>query len=557
MQNQSLRLFLYSSLAIAALTLVWGFGSIPNQGKLAEEQLRVGLEQELLVVGGAAKAATAAMKYRLLDILKAEGNDHPTRAFQEAPFAASALLSWDDSQWKTLWFSSKYKEQFGPEKLKEWIAEWPMAKIDGDEAFFAKVGEVEGQPHFAIVMRVARPNNVPMLGLGVFPAAQFGMTFSAEQTREVRVFDDKGFAIALAHPAYLGASLKREPLVSEMLDGDSVTVRQEWKSERGIPMIGQATRLAGTNLFAAIETKTPVTKSNVVQAWVYLVLCALAALGMNWFLFARLIGPLLTQLNASEAAVEKYRRQLTERPVAAAPAPVAIAVPDQFIPSAELPNVGFVESAEAVEPAPVVPRTPLAKVVAAALRALEPRIRENAVSVDRIGLESVEVESDVLQLQTAIEEVLKNAIEAMKGGQLTIAAHVTGGRVHLTVEDTGSGIADENLKNVFDPFFSTKDSEGVARGLGLNVVRRVIEELRGSIVIENRRDVSGVRVLIEWPTTRPTVASVDSPRPGFELDLLNEEVEDAMNEEFVKVQIAKKRDWPEVPVRKPRVRTLE
>src|SRR5256885_1686167 len=100
MQNHSIRLFLYSSLAITALTLVWGVRSIPKQGALAETQLRSSLEQELIILSSAVKSATTAMKYRLLDVLKAEGNDRPTRAFQDSPFAAAALLEWESSQWK-------------------------------------------------------------------------------------------------------------------------------------------------------------------------------------------------------------------------------------------------------------------------------------------------------------------------------------------------------------------------------------------------------------------------------------------------------------------------
>src|SRR4051794_1190447 len=95
MHSQTVRLFIYSSLAIVALTLVWGTRQIPRQGVLAEEQLRTSLEQELSVLASAVKSSTAAMKYRLLDVLKAEGNDHPTRAFQESPFQSAALLEWD------------------------------------------------------------------------------------------------------------------------------------------------------------------------------------------------------------------------------------------------------------------------------------------------------------------------------------------------------------------------------------------------------------------------------------------------------------------------------
>lgn len=583
MHNQSLRLFLYSSLAIVALTLVWGLRSIPKQGAAAEQQLRSSLEQELVILSSAVKSATNAMKFRLLDVLKAEGNDHPTRAFQDSPFAAVQLLEWDGSTWKPLWHSSKMKEQFAQASLQVTMRDWPLAKIAGDESYFAKVADADGQAYFAVVVPVRRPSNIPMLGVGVFPAAQFGLTFAAETTREIRVFDSKGFALALAHPAYIGASLKREPLVAEILEGDALSVRQEWKSERGQPLVGAAARVAGSNLFAAVETQMPLAASVYVQAWLYLLLCAAGAIAINWFLFSSMIQPLFEQLALTEEAVEGMRRQLIENPQprTAAPAAAPLEQADRVIPSAELPNISFLgdsgpETVEAELPVAPPPRAPLVKIINSALRGLETRIKEYGITVNRIGLETVEVDSDILQLQTAIEEVLKNAVEAMADSparQLTITAQNLGGRVNLTVEDTGCGISPDSIKKVFDPFYSTKDSEGVARGLGLNVVRRVVEELHGSVDVRNRQAEQGVAVEIEWPLGRPAevqaaeseaappavvpsigaaaAAAAAQAERDFALDLLDDE------EEFSAVNMIVAREYPKVPIRKPKVRTLD
>lgn len=580
MQTQTYRLYLYSALAIAALTLVWGFKFVPRAARATEAELRKSLEQELILLSSAANASTTAMKFRLLDVLKAEGGEHATRAFQDSPFNGAALLSWDDSQWKTLWQSGKSKEASALITVKEWAQQWPLAKLTEDEVFFARIGEIDGQAQFALVMPVRKANGVPMIGVGVFPANQFGLTFAADRTREVRVFDDKGFAVALSHPAYLGASLKREPLVAEMLDGDAVSVRQEWKSERGIPMVGTATRLPASNLFVAVETIVPSARPVLVNGWLYLILSALAAIVLNWFLFASLLKPLFAALAERDAAFERERRKVNELMSASSgvkitPKPstanLPVVEPEPLIPAAELPGAEFLE-AEVKEPGPR-----LGKIVDAALRSLDTRVRELNVNIDKIGLQNIELGTDVLQIQTAIEEVLKNALEAMASSperRLTIHADAYGHRLMLTVEDTGCGVASEHVKNVFDPFFSTKDSEGVSRGLGLNVVRRVVEELDGTVSLENRRDRSGVRVRLEWPlesgaavdvrVSAPPVpsqansaasgvnwSSEQKPELSFVGDLM-----DAPEDEFSKVAL-NARAWPDVPVRKPKVRTLD
>jgi signal transduction histidine kinase len=68
------------------------------------------------------------------------------------------------------------------------------------------------------------------------------------------------------------------------------------------------------------------------------------------------------------------------------------------------------------------------------------------------------------------------------GGTLTLRAQERSGHLALTVADTGMGIPREKLAKVFDPFFTTK-TEGL--GLGLALIKRVIEEHGGRVGIES------------------------------------------------------------------------
>ncbi len=577
MRNQSVRLYLYSSMAIAALTLVWGLRSIPKQADLAEATIRSSVEQELLTLAGAVKASTQALRYRLLDVLKAEGNDHNTRSFQNSPFVAATLIEWDQTQWKPLWHSSKIKTQFQPQDIKTWMIEWPLAKLAGEETFYVKVGDWQGQPYFAVVAPVRKPNNTAMIGIGIFPANQFGLVLPLTRQRDVKVFDEKGFALALSRPAYLGSSVKRESLVDEMLESGEVHVRHEFKNPKGLNMYGMATKIAGSNIYVSIESALRPAVPFRLASWLYLVFAAAGALGLNWFLFFTFNKPLLQIAAEQEKTIEQLRKKIKDGPVTLAVQTGAIEDewrPDDA-PEAAMGNKDFMEP----DTMPVVPTLlksmTLQKVVQAALRSLDGRIKEYGIQVAEKGLQSIPVSTDALQLQTAIEEIFKNCIEAMQFSKerwLTITGVQRDGKVFMTIEDTGVGVGKDNLRKVFDPFFSTKDSEGVARGLGLNVARRVVEEMRGKVAIESHQSetASGTTVEMEWPLPESAapekpekfmqpaeammvMAANSAPIGEKQIDELLSDL-DLLADEY---EITDAKNWPDVPIRKPIVRSLD
>jgi len=84
------------------------------------------------------------------------------------------------------------------------------------------------------------------------------------------------------------------------------------------------------------------------------------------------------------------------------------------------------------------------------------------------------------------------------------------GRPTLEIEDTGCGIAKENLSRVFDPFFTTKPV-GVGTGLGLSIAHRIVRELEGEILLDSVHG-SGTRVLL----TLPAAALASAEVPVFE-----------------------------------------
>ena len=78
--------------------------------------------------------------------------------------------------------------------------------------------------------------------------------------------------------------------------------------------------------------------------------------------------------------------------------------------------------------------------------------------------------------------VLNAAQASPKGAPITVKTRLTEATVEVLVIDRGSGINPENLKNIFNPFFTTK-SDGV--GLGLPIVSKIVDEHRGKITVDS------------------------------------------------------------------------
>ena len=100
------------------------------------------------------------------------------------------------------------------------------------------------------------------------------------------------------------------------------------------------------------------------------------------------------------------------------------------------------------------------------------------------------------QLYNCIENIVSNSIEAMpEGGELFIETAEEDGFVSVGIKDTGPGISDEVMKNLFKPFFTTKT---IGSGLGLYTAKGIIENLGGHIVVSCERD-KGCNVTVKIP----------------------------------------------------------
>src|SRR6185295_15165379 len=88
-------------------------------------------------------------------------------------------------------------------------------------------------------------------------------------------------------------------------------------------------------------------------------------------------------------------------------------------------------------------------------------------------------------IQQVLANLVNNACDAMpKGGKLRLSTHADAEAVEVVVEDTGTGIAEEDLPHIFEAFYTTKP--GVAGiGLGLFVSEGIIRGHRGRLSVES------------------------------------------------------------------------
>ncbi len=142
----------------------------------------------------------------------------------------------------------------------------------------------------------------------------------------------------------------------------------------------------------------------------------------------------------------------------------------------------------------------LNKLVNDTLHLLEPQLTAGQVEV-RLHLSSTPMLGliDEASMGSALFNLLLNSVQAMsandEGGTLTLASHVDDDSLRLSIEDTGCGMNEEQIKKVFEPFYTTK-SKGF--GLGMPYVKRVIEAHHGSILIESRHGV-GTSITVKLP----------------------------------------------------------
>ena len=114
------------------------------------------------------------------------------------------------------------------------------------------------------------------------------------------------------------------------------------------------------------------------------------------------------------------------------------------------------------------------------IRLLKPKLDKNEITCSlESEQEGIHVLADASNLKQVIINLILNAVEAsLPGNNISIRVYKEGKNVIAQIEDEGTGISQEELAKIFEPFYTTKED---GTGLGLYITKNIISSFGGSI----------------------------------------------------------------------------
>lgn len=159
---------------------------------------------------------------------------------------------------------------------------------------------------------------------------------------------------------------------------------------------------------------------------------------------------------------------------------------------------------------------PLAPLLQRAVAAQEPAMQARSLEARTDCTPELTVQADLRRLEQVLGNLLSNAVKYNRqGGHITVTATPQGtDRVAIAVHDTGAGLAEEQLRQMFQPFnrlgAERTRVEGV--GLGLVITRSLVEAMQGSIEAHSTPGV-GTTLTVFLPRSQPA-RTADAPAPA-------------------------------------------
>jgi len=137
----------------------------------------------------------------------------------------------------------------------------------------------------------------------------------------------------------------------------------------------------------------------------------------------------------------------------------------------------------------------IAEIIADIQAMLAAESQARGVPIEYIPTRPLVLLADKMLLTQAVHNVVKNSLEATAAGSVVIRAESHRKKISIAVSDSGTGISEEDLPRIFEPFFSTKST---GMGIGLYVAKKIIEAHDGAIEVKSGQG-RGTTFLIELP----------------------------------------------------------
>lgn len=145
---------------------------------------------------------------------------------------------------------------------------------------------------------------------------------------------------------------------------------------------------------------------------------------------------------------------------------------------------------------PIKEKFSLDQCLTSVITLMELQFKKKRIMINYIKTENMYVYADYGQIKQVLINVLLNAMDAIdEHGTINIKTRQEDEMIHLSIEDNGIGIEPEQLKNIFEPFYTTKKS---GTGLGLSLSLQYMKENDGDLKIESDK-VKGTKATLILP----------------------------------------------------------
>jgi len=144
---------------------------------------------------------------------------------------------------------------------------------------------------------------------------------------------------------------------------------------------------------------------------------------------------------------------------------------------------------ETGKPTQKLEKVEIRKIIQMSVDTIRPYAIQKDVDVYINSRENIEMKADAGEIEIIMNNLISNAVKYNKtGGRVDIFLEKKNGRIKITVSDTGIGLKNEDKEKIFDDFVrikSTQTREVTGSGLGLSIVKKIVDMYQGSIEVQS------------------------------------------------------------------------